>query len=130
MGYLVLAASVLLILSLILAWVLTGIRILQIGALKRMFPSDDQLLRAHIDYVLMSLLLYAFFALGTVLPTAIIALMIFGASVNPLLFFLLALQKKDEMTIGPVFKGLAFTSFISATVGFSGAAVLVALEKM
>lgn len=130
MGYLVLGGSALLIVSLVLSWVVTGIRMLQIGALKRFFPSDNQVLRAHIDYLLMSLLLYAFYALGTTLPIALIALMLFGATINPFLFLILARHTKDEMAIGAATKVLGFTSFVSTTVGFGGAAVLVALEKL
>lgn len=130
MKYLLVGGSVLLIITLIQAWLLTGIRILQIDALKKRFPSDDQLLKSHIDYILMALILFAFYAIGIELPMLIIVLSIVGATVNPGLFMVFAMKTKDDPPPGPLFKAIAFTSFVATTVGYGGAAIIIALTAV
>jgi hypothetical protein len=58
---LVLAGSLCMILALVLAWCLVGVR--SSSFMKSIFPSYQYLLKAHIDYLMMSGLLIAFFLL-------------------------------------------------------------------
>lgn len=60
---LVVAGSTALTFTLLLAWCLTGMRYLEIGFLKKLFPSYQYLLKSHIDYLLMTGLLMVFFLL-------------------------------------------------------------------
>ena len=67
-----------LLVTLVLAWLLVFVRILNVKPLRRLFPASNELVKAHIDYILMSLLLFAFYALGVDLPIWLIALMLVG----------------------------------------------------
>ena len=64
MSYMVIGASFFILISLALAWLATAVRIMQIPALKSYFPSSDNIVKSHIDYLLMALLLIAFYLLG------------------------------------------------------------------
>ena len=58
---LVVVASLCLLITLVLAWCLVGVR--SSAFMKRLFPNYQYLLKAHIDYLLMTGLLMIFFLL-------------------------------------------------------------------
>jgi len=60
---LVVAGSLSLTITLGLAWCLAGMRYLEWGFLKKLFPNYQYLLKSHIDYLLMTGLLMVFFLL-------------------------------------------------------------------
>ena len=60
---LVVAGSLSLAITLVLAWCLSGVRYLQSGFLKQLFPNYQYLLKSHIDYLMMTGLLMVFFLL-------------------------------------------------------------------
>jgi hypothetical protein len=80
--------------ALILAWCLVGVR--TTGFMKRWFPSYQYLLKSHIDYLMMTGLLFIFFLLFThfqVTPPALIVVgMCVGSLVNPAAFLALAIK--------------------------------------
>lgn len=125
MNLLPIAASVALIVSLALAWLATTVMYIKPPWLTRRFPRPQYLVKSHIDYLLMSLLLYVFFLLGVPLPGWMIACTIIGSATNPLFFILFAaMPQPDLRPHAPI--GIASTiSFIITTAGFGGAAVLV-----
>ena len=57
---------------------------MQVGALKRTFPDSEQLLRSHIDYLMMTGLLFVVYLmsrqLAVVLPGPIVAAMCIAGS--------------------------------------------------
>lgn len=127
MKALVVGGSAFLLIALVLAWLLVFVRILNVKPLKKIFPASGELIRAHIDYILMSLLLFAFYAIADELPMILIATMIVGGAINPFLFIVLAMRGEENAKPGPVFTAIAMISFVSATIGFGGAAILIAL---
>src|SRR3954469_19836021 len=84
--------SLCLTLALILAWCLVGTT----AFMKRWFPSYQYLLKAHIDYLMMTGLLFIFFLLFThfrlTRPPLIVLAMSVGSLVNPAAFLALAIK--------------------------------------
>ena len=93
---LLITASVCLIISLALAWLASLILYAKIGFLKQIFKANHQLIRAHIDYLLMMILLVVCFylieRLQLVIPNGIILLTCLGALYNPFGFIILAIK--------------------------------------
>jgi len=129
MQWLLLGASVFVLASLSLAWLSTAVRIMRVRSLKNRFPAHDYLVKAHIDYLLMALLLMAYYLLGDALgiefPGWVIVAMLFGGAVNPLMFIIVAMSKPEEFKPGSPFMALTMLSFTATTIGFAAAAVLV-----
>lgn len=124
MIYLVPTGCILLIVSLVLAWLLVGVRFLKIPLLCRIFPNDTDLLRCHIDYILMALVLLVFGALRPPIPLWLAACLIVGATTNPILFIITAMYPRHRALPPPWFKGITTLSFIIATIGFGGTALV------
>lgn len=80
-----------------------------------------RLLQLHLDYVMMGLILVA---VGTVvpdLPGFLVAALIFGTTVNPLLFLPLAFGRYDEKL---PYRIVSVVSFLAVCVGLIGAAIV------
>ena len=129
MSYMVIGASVFILISLTLAWLATAVRIMQVPALKAYFPSSDNIVKSHIDYLLMALLLIAFYLLGNqmgvVYPGWAIWAMLIGGFINPYAFLILARHEPEDFKPGPLFSIGTTASFILTTLGFGVAAVMV-----
>jgi hypothetical protein len=100
---LVLAGSLSLTITLVLAWCLAGMRYLGSGFLKRLFPSYQYLLKSHIDYLLMT-----------------------GTLLNPFGFLVLAIRPNLRQHPGTPFGAVMTGSFLLTTIGYVGAALYVA----
>jgi hypothetical protein len=125
MIYLVPTGCILLIVSLVLAWILVGVRFLKIPVLIRLFPNDTDLLRCHIDYILMALVLLVFGALRPPIPLWLAACLIVGATTNPILFIITAMYPRHRALPPVWFKAITTLSFIIATLGFGGTALVL-----
>ena len=129
MSYMVIGASVFILISLALAWLATAVRIMQVPALKAYFPSSENIVKSHIDYLLMALLLIAFYLLGkqmgVVYPSWAIWAMLIGGVVNPYAFLILARHEPEDFKPGPIFSIGSTASFVLTTLGFGVAAVMV-----
>jgi hypothetical protein len=127
---LVIAGSLSLTITLGLAWCLTGIRYLELGFLKKLFPSYQYLLKAHIDYLLMTGLLLIFFLLFAhfrLSPSAVILLaMTIGSVLNPFGFLVLAMKPNLRQHPSTPFGAIMAGSFVLTTIGYIGAAWHVA----
>lgn len=125
---LVLAGSLCMIFALVLAWCLVGVR--SSSFMKSIFPSYQYLLKAHIDYLMMSGLLIGFFLLFAhfhLLPSrVIVAPMILGSLINPVGFLVLAVKPKTNQQPASPFGLMMACSFTLTTVGYAGAAWSVA----
>lgn len=119
---LVVVGSLCLLVTLALAWCLVGVR--STAFMKKMCPNDQYLLKAHIDYLLMTGLLMIFFLPFThfrVSPSPLVVVtMSVGSIVNPLGF--LALKPDLRQNPTSPFGVVMACSFISTTIGYAGAA--------
>lgn len=133
MEWMLATAALVMIISLALAWVATLIIYGQVKALKGVFPATQNLIRAHIDYLMMSTLLIAFYFacshLSITLPTAVIAILCFGVLYNPFGFVLKAINPKTGQSDTLAGKIMVCSGFLPATIGFGYAsfAILAAL---
>ena len=117
--------SLCLLLALVLAWCLVGVRSSQF--MKRCFPNYQYLLKSHLDFLMMTGLLFIFFLLFAHLritpPAFIVVTMSVGSLANPTGF--LALAIKPDLPQQPVtaFGALMALSFTATTIGYGGAAL-------
>jgi hypothetical protein len=127
---LVVAGSLSLTITLVLAWCLSGVRYLQSGFLKRLFPNYQYLLKSHIDYLMMTGLLLVFFLLFAELrvsPSPVVVLsMCIGSLMNPFGFLVLAMKPDLRQHPATPFGALMAGSFVLTTIGYLGAAWYVA----
>ncbi|MFK8022762.1 MAG: hypothetical protein AB8G26_02255 [Ilumatobacter sp.] len=129
MTVLIAAAAVLVIVSLALAWTATLTLYLKVPLLTRAFPAGFQLVRAHIDYLLMAMLMTTFVVLADRVDVGFsVALqwtIVVGAVWNPLGFVVLA-TRAGQRGPRPGFETWAtVVGFVPATVGFGGAAISI-----
>ena len=122
---LIVAGSLALTVTLGLAWCLAGVRYLSSGFLKKLFPSYQYLLKAHIDFLLMTGLLMVFFLLFahfqvSPAPLVLIAMCI-GSLLNPTGFLALAIKPDLPQRPNSVFGAIMTCSFVLTTVGYVSA---------
>lgn len=119
---LLITAAICMLISLGLAWLASLILYLKITPLKRLFPATHQLIRAHIDYLLMFGLLVISYFLSThlelALPMWAIVLLCIGSLYNPFGFIVLAMKPKmaNPETVGQ--KARILIGFLPATIGY------------
>jgi hydroxylaminobenzene mutase len=87
-------------------------------------PVPHRFLQAHIDLIMMSLILIAVGAVAGGAPDWIKALVAFGAIVNPLLFVPLAWGPK--VAEKAVYRGITVVSFTTLSVGLPALAIWAA----
>ena len=114
--------------TLFLAWCLVGVRVS--ARVKMLFPNYQYLLKAHIDYLLMTGLLMLFFLLFAhfrVTPSPIVVLaMCIGSVMNPAGFLALAIKPNLRQDPASPFGVIMTGSFTMTTIGYAGAAWSVA----
>ena len=114
--------------ALILAWCLVGVR--TTGFMKRCFRSYQYLLKAHIDYLMMTGLLFIFFLLFAHFrltpPPLIVVAMSLGSLANPAAFLALAIKPDLPQRPASVFGAMVSCGFVLTTIGYGGAAWVVA----
>ena len=125
---LVVVGSTCMTLALVLAWCLAGVRSSRF--VKRCFPNPQYLLKAHLDFLMMTGLLFIFFLLFEQLrltpPTVVVAAMGLGSVTNPAGFLALAIRPDLPQRPATPFGALMALSFTVTTVGYGGAAWYVA----
>jgi hypothetical protein len=121
---LVVVGSLCLLITLVLAWCLVGVR--SSALMKRLFPNYQNLLKAHIDYLLMTGLLMIFFLLFNhfrVAPSPLVVLaMSVGSFMNPVGFIALAIKPDLRQQPASPFGAVMACSFTLTTIGYAGAA--------
>lgn len=124
---LVVTGSLCMLITLALAWCLVGVR--TSASMKSLFASYPNLLKAHMDYLLMTGLLMVFFLLFAhfgVKPAPLIAwAMCIGSFMNPVGFLLLSVKPNLSQHPASPFGLLMSTSFTLTTIGYAGAALSV-----
>ena len=127
-GILAVVGSVCMTLALVLAWCLAGVRSSRF--VKRCFPNPQYLLKAHLDFLMMTGLLFIFFLVFEHLqltpPIGIVVAMSVGSVGNPSGFLALALKPDLPQRPATPFGALMVLSFTATTVGYGGAAWYVA----
>lgn len=131
-----LAASVCLIIALIEAWVLTAVRYLRWNGIKKVFPNYRDLVRSHIDYLIMSAIVFGVYVvlkdLNITPPTEILWLTLIGAIYNPFGFILQAM-KPDIVGNDLLSKIGVVIGFLPLSIGLGWCAIeilLVSLDKI
>jgi hypothetical protein len=127
-GVLVVVGSLCLTITLVLAWCLLGVR--TSARVRKLFPNVPNLLKAHIDYLLMTGLLIIFYLLFarfqlSVSPVILVAMSV-GSLMNPLGFLVLAIKPDTKQIPASPFGAIMATSFALTTIGYAGAAWSVA----
>jgi hypothetical protein len=101
-----------------------------ICACEETVPNVPNLLKAHIDYLLMTGLLIIFYLLFarfqlSVSPVILVAMSV-GSLMNPLGFLVLAIKPDTKQIPASPFGAIMATSFALTTIGYAGAAWSVA----
>lgn len=127
MGIFVYSGAALLILSLIIAWMLSLMKGVPTSHVSRFFSSEKALLQAHIDYILMAILLFVFALSKIEYGTPFVYAAVVGAFLNPLLFVVLAIYPNAKKTPTSPFGLSSILSFSITTIGMGGCALSWAL---
>lgn len=116
--------------ALALAWTLAGIRYMQLGFLKKIFVNYGYLLKSHIDFLMMTGLIFVFYLmfmqLAVTPPAWVIGAMCIGSVLNPLGFLALAIKPDLPQTPTSLFGALMSGSFTLTTLGYLGGAWMLA----
>jgi len=116
--------SLCLTITLVLSWCLVGVRSSKF--MKALFPNYQYLLKAHMDYLLMTGLLLIFFLLfdhfGLSPSPVILGAMSLGSLMNPVGFLALAMKPNLRQHPTSPFGAVMACSFTLTTVGYVGAA--------
>ena len=127
-GFLAIVGSLCMMLALALAWCLAGVRSSQF--VKRCVPNPQYLLKAHLDFLMMTGLLFIFFLafehLRLTPPTLVVGAMSLGSVGNPAGFLALALKPDLSQKPTSPFGAVMVGSFTATTIGYGGAAWVVA----
>jgi len=121
-------AALWLLMAILLAWCMVGLGF-GIVPLKAVFAGKfSRLLSAHLDFLIMSSLLFGFYAAKVSLPWHVRWAMVVGAFTNSSLFLLMAMfPALDNPTAPPpqIFQLYLFASIITTSYGFGKGAVTV-----
>ena len=122
MSWLLVVAAGMMIFSLFEAWLATLIIYGKVKFLKKIFPATHNLIRSHVDYLMMtSLLVVSYFVclhLNIVLPAWIIVLLCIGVIYNPFGFFIKAISPNAGQSDTLLGKVIVCVAFLPTTVGF------------
>jgi hypothetical protein len=131
---LVITGSLCLILALIEAWLLVILFTTQDHPLSRIIPGAQDLVKSHIDYLLMSLFLFVFymlFAYYQIKPSLfLIASMCLGSVGNAGLFLIRAMNPSFKAEPTAAFRLVMSVSCLLTTIGYFGGAWLVAASAI
>ena len=126
---LIFTAAICLIISLGLAWVASFILYVKTAWLKKLVKANHQLIRAHIDYLMMCMLLVVTYFIcqerDVLLPTWCIITACIGALYNPFGFIVLAFKPKMANPETTLEKARVLLGFLPATIGFTYPMILV-----
>jgi hypothetical protein len=128
--YLVLTGSLCLIVALIQSWLLVAVFSSDSSPVSKIIPGRQDLLKSHIDYLMMAQFLFIFFmlyrALGLTPPGWVIACLSIGSFFNPFAFFVRAIKPSYLKEAPALFTAMITASCILTTVGYGVSAWLFA----
>lgn len=133
-GILVVTGSLCLVLALVEAWTLVAVLSDPSTRLSKWIPGSQDMIKSHVDFLMMSLLLFVYYLLfdhfRITAPTFVIVGMCIGSVSNPLLFLARAVNPAWREEPTPALRLTAMVSFALATVGYGAAAWLVACSAL
>lgn len=131
---LVVIGSACLMLALIEAWLLVIIFTNPDNSLSKLIPGSQDLIKSHIDYLLMSLFLFVFYTLFAhfqIRPSLfLIVSMCVGSLGNAGLFLIRAMKPSLKPEPTAVFRLVVGVSCLLTTIGYFGGAWLVAASAI
>jgi hypothetical protein len=120
--------------ALIEAWLLVALLASPDGALNRLLPNRADLVRSHIDYLMMALFLLIFYGLcrltGAAPPPWLTAATCLGAYFNPFAFLVYAARPDFKATPPAAFFWAVITSCVATSVGFGTMVWLIELSTI
>jgi hypothetical protein len=128
MKLLLISGAFLILFSIAIGWLIIAKKYLSLEIIERLIRDDKKLVKAHIDYVMMALILFSFFFIGVNLPLPVIILACAGALADPALFIFLSIKPNVNRNIGSPFSVISTVVFLITTVGIGGAAFFIILE--
>jgi hypothetical protein len=128
MKLLVMSGAFLILFSIAIGWLIIAKKYLSLGIIERLIRDDKKLVKAHIDYIMMALILFSFFFIGVNLPLPVIILACAGALADPALFIFLSVKPNINKNIGSPFSVISTIIFLITTVGIGGAAFFIILK--
>lgn len=121
-------AALWLLTALILAWCLVFMK-LELPFIKMIFKDFDRLLQGHLDFLLMSALIFGFYAAKVPLPWHVRGSMVVGAFTNSSLFLMQSmfpvLNTPSEETFSMAFRVFLMISITVTTYGFGMGAIII-----
>jgi hypothetical protein len=124
------AAFIYLVIALIQSWLIVASLSNAQGSIGRLFPNVRELIRSHVDYLMMAQFLFIFYGLfrsmGLVAPAWLAALVAFGSFFNPFAFFVRAIKPSYIDAPAFPFRILLTVSCASTTIGFAVAGFMIA----
>ena len=134
MSWLLVTAAGVTIFSLLLAWLGSLIIYGKIASLRKVFPATHNLIRCHVDYLIMAALLglvyFSCLHLAIALPSWIIVILCLGVIYNPIGFLFQAIDPnfgKSDTVAGRIAVCLGF---IPATLGFAYSMVMILVHLL
>jgi len=128
----VIVGAISLSIALLEAWILVAQ--FSSAAMQRLVPGRADLVRSHIDYLLMTLFLFAFYGLarttGAAIPAWAIAAACLGALFNPFGFLVYAVRPDFREAPPKAFFAMITTSCVATTVGYAVTAWTIAFAAM
>ncbi|ESS73003.1 hypothetical protein MGMO_39c00020 [Methyloglobulus morosus KoM1] len=128
------AAVMWLLMALCLAWCLVFLKF-DLAFIKMIFPGKfTRVLQAHLDFLLMTALLFGFYAVKVPLPATVRWCMVIGAFTNSSLFMAQAIfpildsQTPPEGLFPSIFRLYLMASLLITSYGFGRGAVIVLLS--
>lgn len=132
--YFILMGSLCLSVALVQAWLLVAVFSSEEGSIAKLIPGRQDLLRSHIDYLMMSQFLFIFFMLFRSLsltpPLWLMACVCIGSFFNPFAFFVRAIKPSYLKSPPLLFTAMITVSCILTTVGYAACAWIVAREAL
>lgn len=111
-----------LLIALILAWCLVFTKGMKLPFFLNIFEDSDKLLSAHLDFLMMTMLLLGFYASKITLPKYAIWPMAIGSIGNPTAFILNSVFPHSNAPLIGIF---IYTTITLTTIGFGIAAIKV-----
>ncbi len=130
LNLLVVSAGLCLAVALVEAWLLVGRVASEHGLLARWFPGKQDLLRSHIDYLMMAQLLFVVFLMFRSFDLApspyIVLATCIGSFGNPLAFLVRAMRPRYLEMPPLAFTAMIGISCILTTLGYGASAYMLA----